>query len=368
MTSKIGVGIVGLNPGSSWAALAHVPALAALIDQFQIVGVANSTSASGREAAAFYGLPRAFDTPEALVLDPAIDVVVITVRVPHHYRLAKAALDAGKHVYCEWPLANRSDEAQALARLARERGVVAVVGTQAVVAPEIAFLRELIEQRYIGDVLSTTIVGSGTSWGSSVLLANTYLLDPRNGATLLTIPFGHMLSGLQSVLGNLVEVSALLANRRKTSQIRETGDAVALISPDQLAVHGTLHSGAIMAAHYRGGQCGSTNLLWEINGSDGDLRITGASGHLQMVPLSIMGTNHAGGSLEELTPPDPTCGGRYPIGVAGNVARIYALMAHDIRHGTKDAPSFDDAVKLHRTLATIESAAATGTLQTVSQS
>ena len=57
---KFRVGIVGLQPGRSWAAVAHLPALRHLSDDFEIVGVANSSQASAQAAAAACGIPRAF--------------------------------------------------------------------------------------------------------------------------------------------------------------------------------------------------------------------------------------------------------------------------------------------------------------------
>src|ERR1700678_2715083 len=61
------VGIVGLEPGRGWAARAHVPALRALSDSYEIVGVANTSLASAQRAAAALGLPRAFNDVAELV-------------------------------------------------------------------------------------------------------------------------------------------------------------------------------------------------------------------------------------------------------------------------------------------------------------
>src|SRR5439155_259334 len=75
-----------------------------------------------------FGVAATFDNHEALVNSPDVDVVAVTVKVPHHLELASAALGAGKAVYCEWPLGNGLKEAETLAALARERGVLAVAG------------------------------------------------------------------------------------------------------------------------------------------------------------------------------------------------------------------------------------------------
>src|SRR6266571_4356185 len=94
-----------------------------------------------------------------------VDVVAITVKVPYHLKLATAALDAGKAVYCEWPLGNGLKEAETLAALAKKKRVLAVAGLQARSAPSVAYVHDLIKQGYVGEVLSTTLIGSGMGWG-----------------------------------------------------------------------------------------------------------------------------------------------------------------------------------------------------------
>src|SRR3546814_4972258 len=88
MTDKpIRVGFIGLNPGIHWAATAHIPALKALPNDFVVAGVANTSLASARKAAEAFGLPHAFENAQALVNSPEIDLVVVTVKVPHHREL-----------------------------------------------------------------------------------------------------------------------------------------------------------------------------------------------------------------------------------------------------------------------------------------
>ena len=77
------VGIIGLQSGRSWAARAHIPALRALPESFEIVGVANTSLASAQKAAAEMGLPKAFAGVAELVAAPEVDIVIVTVKVPH---------------------------------------------------------------------------------------------------------------------------------------------------------------------------------------------------------------------------------------------------------------------------------------------
>jgi predicted dehydrogenase len=79
---RFGVGIVGVEPGRSWAARAHIPALRALPESFEIIGVANTSKASAEVAAAASGLPRAFADVAELVASPEVDIVTVAVKVP----------------------------------------------------------------------------------------------------------------------------------------------------------------------------------------------------------------------------------------------------------------------------------------------
>jgi predicted dehydrogenase len=358
------VGIVGLQPGRSWAARAHIPALRALSDTFEIAGVANTTQASAEAAAAASGLPRAYVNLAALLADPEIDIVTITVKVPPHLEIAKAAIAAGKHVYCEWPLGNGLQEAEQMARLVREKGVLGVVGTQARVAPEIVYLKQLIADGFVGDVLSTTLVAQGGGWGGTIpnRKISAYLLDRRNGATLLTIPLGHTLAALRDVLGEVDAVSAVLATRRPTACAADTGETLPVTAPDQVLVSGLLAGGAPVSIHYRGGPArDGDGLRWEINGTAGDIRVSGLSGHTQMVQLALTGARGEEKAFRLLEVPATDRTG-WPAEVEpGNVARVYARMAADLRDGTHTAPSFADAVAVHRIVAAIERSAESGT-------
>ncbi len=108
---RIRVGIIGANPDRGWAAQAHIPALKSLADDFEITALSTSRRESADAASKIFGVPLAFDNHYDLVNSAAVDVVAVTVKVPYHLELATAALDAGKAVYCEWPLGNGLTEA-----------------------------------------------------------------------------------------------------------------------------------------------------------------------------------------------------------------------------------------------------------------
>src|SRR5439155_8090536 len=173
--STVGVGISGVSPARGWAATAHIPALRAL-PNYEIRALSALSAESARAAGEVFGVGAVFSDHEQMVTQPDIDVVAVTVKVPHHRELVTAALTAGKAVYCEWPLGRDLDDARAMAALAAERGVRTVVGLQARQAPAIRFVQELLTDRYVGEVLSTTMVGLSVP-GNVMVKPNVYMLD-----------------------------------------------------------------------------------------------------------------------------------------------------------------------------------------------
>ena len=119
--NKIRVGLVGANPSRGFASIAHIPALQALAD-FEISAVCTTRQDSADAAATHYGVPLAFCDAEKLAQHPDIDLVTVSVKVPDHYLPVMAAIEAGKHVYCEWPLGRNTDEAIPDARCGRPKG------------------------------------------------------------------------------------------------------------------------------------------------------------------------------------------------------------------------------------------------------
>src|SRR3712207_4633650 len=154
MAEKIRVGIVGatVTPGGSgWGANAHVPALRALPD-FALTAVCTAHEATAQASAGAFGAELAFHDVAELLAHPDIDPVAVVVRVPGHHRLVRSALEAGKAVFCEWPLGAGLAEAEDMANLARVRSASTAVGLQARSDPTFMYARELVQQGYIGEL------------------------------------------------------------------------------------------------------------------------------------------------------------------------------------------------------------------------
>jgi predicted dehydrogenase len=178
---------------------------------------------------------------------------------------------------------------------------------------------------------------------------------------VLTIPVGHTLAALRSVFGDIAEVSAVLATRRPTALAVDSGEVLPVTAPDQVLVSGVFASGVPVSIHYRGGPSrDGQGLFWEVHGTEGDIRVSGSSGHTQMVQLSLSGAHGDEKTFRPLEVPASYRSGWPEDTEPGNVARVYAAMAQDLREGTRTAPSFEDAVAVHRVIAAIERSAESG--------
>jgi predicted dehydrogenase len=360
--SRLGVGIVGVSPARGWAATAHIPALRAL-PNYEIRALSAHSPESARAAGEAFGVGAVYSDHEEMVARSDIDVVAVTVKVPHHRDLVSAALAAGKAVYCEWPLGRDLDDAQAMADLAAEPGVRTVVGLQARQAPAVEFVRELLGNGYVGEVLSTTMVGLSVP-GDVVIQPNAYMLDKTNGANVLTIAVGHSLDTLNYVLGEFSDLSAVSDLRRPLITIEETGEQIVKTAADQVAVIGTLRSGATASIHIREAVAGGIGFLWEVNGTEGTLRITADAAYPEIFPLKVWGAHGQNEPAELATPAALTQKWPALTGLEGvpayNVGRTYAAFAADIDDGTHTVPDFADAVRRHEVIAAIERSAASG--------
>src|SRR5881227_1334296 len=151
MADKIRLGLIGASVKGTWSARSHLPALQASAE-VELTAVCTTRADSAEAARRAWGARLAFDDWRKLVASPEIDAVAVVVRVPSHYPPVKAALEAGKHVYCEWPLGRTTAEAVELAALANSRGLVTAVGLQARVNPALMHLKELVAGGYVGEM------------------------------------------------------------------------------------------------------------------------------------------------------------------------------------------------------------------------
>ncbi len=364
MPEKVRIGLVGSAPPGSWSRNAHVPALQSL-PEIELTAICTTREESAREAAATFGTRLAFADAAEMARHPDVDAVAVVVRVPNHYAPVMAALDAGKHVFCEWPLGQTTAQAEEMLQAARRKNVVHMVGLQARVSPVINYIKDLVAQGFVGRVLSATILSSRSGHGDRIPQSRVWSEDRRAGINALTN--GHTVDTLRYCLGDFSELSALLATRFPQPVVIETGEKIHKTSPDHVALVGTLENGAVVAVHIRNGTFRGSGSFFEINGTEGDLILSSPdSDGIQFAKSVLRGAQRKNGEssgLVELQVPE-----RYawvppsmPSGPPFNVAQGYARFARTIRSGkTEITPDFAVAVDMHHLIDAIQESADSG--------
>lgn len=359
MVGKIRLGFVGANVNSTWSSQSHFPALLASPD-VELTAVCTTRPESAEEARRAFGAKFAFDDFREMVESPEIDAVAVVVRVPSHFEPTKAAIEAGKHVLTEWPLGRNTTEAEELAALARDKGVQTAVGLQSRVSPALLYVKELIESRYVGEVLScnvTTMRGSAVDRSSG----DTWQRDASLGANTLTIANGHVIDALRFVVGDFTRVACMVSTQVKQWYDTDTEQFVEVTSPDNVRVSGQLERGAAVSVHVGAVPWAGSGFRMEVYGREGTLVITGSVSSQRGEMLRIRGAQRSN-ELQDLdiperfvyVPPD------FPRGDPFNVGQLYALFAEAIRTGQSRLPTFDVAVDLHRFIDTINQASELG--------
>ena len=345
MSDKIRVGIIGANANYGWSKRAHLPALLGLPD-FELTAVCTSRPETAAESKDFYGAKLAFHDYTEMANHPDVDLVVVSVSVPAHYGMVAAGLQAGKHVFCEWPLGANTGEAVELTGLANEKGVRTLIGLQARGGPALLRLKELVSEGYIGEMLACNMTmflpglmqrGSDRAW----------MADRTKGANSLTIASGHALDIFCHCVGEFRELSAQVSVQLGQWTTSD-GTSVPVDAADNVMVSGTLENGAAASAHIATIPWNGSGWRMEVYGTEGTLSARSEE-MVQYGNVGLYGAQGAGKSLEPLEVP-ARLPGTVPAGEPYNVAQLYQAIGDAIRHGGDAQPDFDTAVSRHRFL------------------
>jgi predicted dehydrogenase len=370
MANKIRLGFVGANVRSQWASQSHFPALKASPD-VEMTAVCTTRAETAEEAKQAFNAKLAFTDFREMIASKEIDAVAVVVRVPLHYEPTKAAIEAGKHVYTEWPLGRTTAEAEELAALARERGVQTAVGLQSRVSSALLYMRDLIAEGYVGEVLAchADCMRDGPLERPS---SRSWQRDVNLGANPLTIANGHVIDALRFVVGDFARVSCMVTTQTKQWYETDTKKMVDVTSPDNILVSGKLERGAVASVHVAAVPWAGGGVRMVIYGREGTLVATGDVSSQRGKMLRVQGAQRSH-ELADLPIPEryTWVPPEFPRGDPFNVGQMYALFAEAIRGRADRAatgsgqmrpelPTFDTAVGLHRFLDTIRQSSDAG--------
>ena len=358
MPNKIRLGLIGASVKGTWSARSHLPALQASSD-IELTAVCTTKADTAEAARRAWGARLAFDDYRKMIGSPEIDAVAVVVRVPSHYAPTKAALDAGKHVYCEWPLGRTTAEAAQLSALANANGLVTAVGLQARVNPALMHMKEQIESGFVGEVMAVhvSLMREGVLTRPS---HRTWQRDAALGANTLTIANGHTVDAMRFVVGDFGRLSAVVATQAKHWLDTGTNTLLDVTSPDNVLLSGRLANGAVLSVHIGAIPFAGSGYRMEIYGRDGTLVATGEDSP-QLSTVSLHGARH-GNRLAPIQIPERfnlAASGTLP-GEAINVGQMYTVFARAIHNGNSQHPTFATAVELHHLVDAIKQASDSG--------
>jgi predicted dehydrogenase len=342
---KIRVGVIGAG---TWAEYGHLPALK-LLPEYELTAIYSRSGVKAGELVERHGFKYAVDTMEALVSHPEVDLVLVLTPAPQHEQGIRAAIAAGKDVYCEWPLTPSTALSRELTALAQQAGVRTLVGLQRRLAPGYRYLRDVMAQDYIGELRSVRMHISVEYFQRERPASLYYTVPEANFSSLLSIYGGHFLDALFSTMvGFPQSLSALTINQFKEVTLVETGEKLPHSSPDQVVLAGTFPNGAALTVHLEAGKRNNYGVQLDITGSKGDLKVSNTTSFGDAFNV-IEGARGDAKPLAVLTIP-----AEYqwlPASELGSsvleLANLYAAHARDVATGSTLAPTFEDAITMH---------------------
>lgn len=370
----IGYSFMGTIHAQAWLTAGRFFDIGARIE---VAAVCGRDSAAAARFAERFDIARVVTDWRDVISDPEINVVDICTPGDTHAEIAIAALEAGKHVLCEKPLANSKAEAQQMAEAAdaaASRGVQALVGFNYRRTPALGLARQLIEQGRIGEIrhirakylqdwiadphfplvwrLRSEIAGSGAlgDLGAHIVDLAAYVT-------------GHRLSGVSALTETFVKQRPLADRSAGLGASTDLADGAQLgdvTVDDAVVVIARTDHGALATFEATRFATGSKNALTlEVNGSSGSLRFDfERMNELEFHDHSLPAAEHGFRRVLATEPDHPYAGAWWPpghgLGYEQTFVHEVADLARAIVTGIPIQPSFRDGLYVQRVLDAIE--------------
>ncbi|GAA1967833.1 Gfo/Idh/MocA family oxidoreductase [Catenulispora subtropica] len=372
----IGHGFMGRAHSLAWQAVAPV---------FDLPLVPEPTAVAGRnpDAVADFARTWGWASHESdwrrLVERDDIDVVDITVPGALHAEIALAALEAGKHVLCEKPLANTLAEARAMASAAKDastRGVLSMVGFNYRRTPALALARDLVESGRLGEVRHVRAAYL-QDWISDPEFPLVWRLRKEEagsgalgdlGAHLVDLVYfltGQRISGVSALTETFVKERPLPQAAAGLSGVGGTGRGAVTVDDTAIFI-ARCEGGAVAtfeATRFAPGRKNAMRI--ELNGSKGSLSFDfEALNELHVYDATADGAHSGFQRILATEPQHPYLQAWWPPGHSLGYDHTFVNQARDfvmaIALGTPPRPSFTDGLYVQTVLDGVETSAREG--------
>ncbi|MCM3654398.1 Gfo/Idh/MocA family protein [Metabacillus litoralis] len=365
---EIRIGLVG----AGWMGNAHTNAFANALMLFGVESgkpvfevVADVNLEAAKTACKKLGFSRWAESWQEVVTDPNVDVVDIATPNAFHYEVAKAALENGKHVYCEKPLTLSAEQSKELAELAKQKGVVNYVGYNNVMNPANAYIKELVSSGKLGEIMRFSGTYDQDGLLDPTLPITWRHINKHSGSGALGDLGSHLLSISQFILGDITSVNALskivIPQRPKQAGSSELAEVE---NDDLITILAEYENGAIGTIGASRVATGRKNYLtFEIQGTEGSVYYS--LERMNEVNVYFTSDNSADRGFRNvfLGPDHKGYSAFYPAsGIAIGYNDMKVLEAHEllaaITEGKSYACDFEFGWKIDRTVSAILKSAA----------
>ncbi|GGO65922.1 dehydrogenase [Microbacterium nanhaiense] len=365
--AMIGYGFMGAAHSQAWRTAPRVFDLPNDIEMAVIVGRNPEAVA---DAAAKWGWQESATDWRDVVTRDDIDIIDIVTPGHSHHEIAIAALEAGKHVLCEKPLANSGGDAEAMAEAARSSSAKAMLGFTYRRVPALTRARDLIAQGAVGTVQQVRAAyrqdwlvdpEAPLSWRLQKDLAGHGALGDIGAHAIDLVQFltGLSVEKVSGVIDTIVKERPVETER--VGIAGKGGDEKAPVTVDDVAIFtGRLENGALAAFEATRFATGRKNeLSVEISGDKGAIAFNLESlNELQVYDRTADELSQGFTRVLVTEPGHPYLEGWWPTGHMLGYEHAFSHQVKDfidaIANDTTPTPTFDDGVQVQRVLDAVE--------------
>lgn len=246
---KVKIGIIGTGVGLR----TYYPAFSKM-DNVEIVAISGSNKERSEYFAEKYGIPMACSNYKELCDIKDIDLVCITAPNKFHFDMVKYAMKKNKHIICEKPVSESLDEIKKLDELSKRYSKILIVDHQLRYNPYMTKIKEIVENKNIGDIYLVKVSQEGTSF-ANLDAKWTWSFDANESGGVRLAMASHFNDLIQywfnnkdliSVLGNLNPVFKHRKNNAgEIQEVRASTICNAIIQlSDEISVMYSINAGA----------------------------------------------------------------------------------------------------------------------------
>ena len=367
----IGYGFMGKMHSYAYASLPFI--YHPLPARIKLIGACAPSEASRALAVETAGYE--FTTPDYRELLDRRDIDIINVCTPNylHKEQAIAAIKAGKHVYCDKPLALTASDAEEMAALARGSGLTCQVTFHNRFSSALLRARQLVEDGFLGDVLSFRAVYLHTGYNDPKRPISWKMQRETSGAGALLDLGTHVIDIVRWLAGDFSKVNARLRTHIKERPAHAGSSELVPVTVDDVAMMQVeLPNGALGSIEVSRIATGATDdLRFEINGSRGAIAFNLMDANWLSVYDDTRPSGPYGGDrgwqriecIQGYPKPAVLPGGRTPVGwMRFHIASLYSFVSNVVESRAGE-PSFDDGLAVQRVMDAAMLSSQTGSWQ-----